>query len=138
MNYKGEPSNPLLLPSTKMDKTDFGFVGQYLLIGLSTVDYSYTNGVNLVSYTTRAKQMNPFIGLVIALVAASPIGLGLHRFFPGLGINLNQYLLEPVKKAFFGFLKAIVIPFLFVSVVASFFNMENISRMKHILKKLFG
>jgi len=137
ISFQGEPSNPLALPSVKMDKTDYGCVGQYLLIGLSTVGYTYTNGVNQVSFKTKVKQTNPVIGLIIAVVAASLFGMVLHKWFPSSGNTMNQYFLEPINKAFFGFLNAIVIPFLFISVVASFFNMENISRMKHILKNLF-
>jgi Na+/H+-dicarboxylate symporter len=43
-----------------------------------------------------------------------------------------------LSNAFFGLLNAIVIPFLFVSVIASIFNMENISQMKRIFRTLFG
>ncbi|WP_414716314.1 cation:dicarboxylate symporter family transporter, partial [Syntrophomonas wolfei] len=51
---------------------------------------------------------------------------------------MSASILIPLSKAFFGLLNAIVIPFLFLSVIASIFNMENIAQMKRIFRILFS
>jgi len=138
LSYRGAQSNPLAISDEEEDETEFSFIGQNILIGLSTVTYSYENGYNVITFTLKEKGTNPVILIIFALAAAIICGLIVNRFAPSLGPGLSASILIPLSKAFFGLLNAIVIPFLFLSVIASIFNMENIAQMKRIFRILFS
>ncbi len=135
--YRGAPSNPLS-PSGGDADDEFCFIGQNILIGLSTVAYSYENGCNVVAFTLKEKGLNPVAAIGLALGAAVICGLSVNSFAPALQKFLPAAILNPLSNTFFGLLNAIVIPFLFVSVIASIFNMENIAQMKRIFRTLFS
>jgi Na+/H+-dicarboxylate symporter len=137
LSHRGAPSNPLS-PSDVDADDEFSFIGQNILIGLSTVTYSYENGCNLVTFTLKEKGLNPVAAIALALIAAIICGLTVNRFAPAMQAILPASILTPLSNAFFGLLNAIVIPFLFVSVIASIFNMENIAQMKRIFRILFS
>lgn len=137
--YQGLPSNPLALAANEEeDDCEFRFIGQNILIGLSNNSFHYENGCNVVTFTLREQGMNPIAALALALSAAILCGLTINQFAPSIGAGLGTSVLTPLSNAFFGLLNAIVIPFLFVSVIASIFNMENIAQMKRIFRILFG
>ena len=138
LSYRGAQSNPLAISDKEEDEAEFSFIGQNILIGLSTVTYSYENGYNVITFTLKEKGTNPVIFIIFALAAAIICGLIVNRFAPSLGPGLSASILTPLSKAFFGLLNAIVIPFLFLSVIASIFNMENIAQMKRIFRILFS
>jgi Na+/H+-dicarboxylate symporter len=135
LNYWGEQSNPLTLPE-ETEESEIDLIGQNILIGLSSVTYSYDNGCNNVSYTLKEKPLNPAMTTAIALTAAIVFGLGLQYLAPDVGTLLAKNVLTPLSSKFFGFLNAIVIPVLFLSAIGSIFNMDNISQMKRIFKSL--
>ena len=135
MNFWGEQSNPLTLPE-ETEESDYDLIGQNILIGLSSVTYSYDNGCNNVSYTLKEKPLNPAMTTASALLAAIIIGSGLQYFAPDTGALIASNILTPLSSKFFGFLNAIVIPVLFLSAIGSIFNMDNISQMKRIFKSL--
>jgi Na+/H+-dicarboxylate symporter len=137
LSYRGAPSNPLS-PSGGDADEEFGFIGQNILIGLSTVTYSYENGCNVVAFNLREKGLNPVAAIGLALGSAIICGLSVNSFAPALQNFLPAAILDPLSNAFFGLLNAIVIPFLFVSVIASIFNMENIAQMKRIFRIVLG
>jgi len=137
LTYRGAQANPLDL-SEEAGDDEFSFIGQNILIGLSTVNYYYENGVNVVTFTLKKKGLNPVVAIALALGAAIICGLTVNRFAPSMQTILPASVLTPLSNAFFGFLNAIVIPFLFVSVIASIFNMDNIAQMKRIFKILFS
>ncbi|MEN6459946.1 MAG: cation:dicarboxylase symporter family transporter [Syntrophomonas sp.] len=136
--YKGAQSDPLSPPDEEADESEFNFIGQNILIGLSTVTYNYENGCNVVTFTLKEKAATPIVSIAFALVAAVIFGLAINRFAPSIRPTLSASLLNPLSGAFFGLLNAIVIPFLFVSVMASIFNMENIAQVKRIFQILFS
>jgi Na+/H+-dicarboxylate symporter len=137
--YQGLPSNPLARAANEEeDDCEFRFIGQNILIGLSNNSYHYENGCNVVTFTLREQGINPIAALALALSAAILCGLTISRFAPSIGAGLGTSVLTPLSNAFFGLLNAIVIPFLFVSVIASIFNMENVAQMKRIFRILFG
>lgn len=137
--YQGLPSNPLALAANEEeDDCEFRFIGQNILIGLSNNSFHYENGCNVVTFTLQEQGMNPIAALALALSAAILCGLTINQFAPSIGAGLGTSVLTPLSNAFFGLLNAIVIPFLFVSVIASIFNMENIAQMKRIFRILFG
>ena len=138
LSYRGAQSNPLAISDKEEDEAEFSFIGQNILIGLSTVTYSYENGYNVITFTLKEKGTNPVIFIIFALAAAIICGLIVNRFAPSLGPGLSTSILTPLSKAFFGLLNAIVIPFLFLSVIASIFNMENVAQMKRIFRILFS
>lgn len=138
LSYRGAQSNPLAISDEEEDEAEFSFIGQNILIGLSTVTYNYENGYNVITFTIKEKGINPVIFIIFALAAAIICGLIVNRFAPSLGPGLSASILTPLSKAFFGLLNAIVIPFLFLSVIASIFNMENIAQMKRIFRILFS
>ncbi len=138
LTYRGAPADPLTPPDGDGDQDEFGFIGQNILIGLATVAYSYENGYNVVSFTLKEKGLNPAAAIGLALGAAIVCGLTVNSFAPAMRKVLSASILIPLSDAFFGLLSAIVIPFLFVSVIASIFNMENIAQMKRIFGILFG
>jgi len=138
LSYKGPPSDPLSLPDEVDDESEFGFIGQNILIGLSTVSYTYENGHNVVTFTLKEKGANPLASSAVAIAAAVACGLTFERFAPSLGPVLSNSILTPLSSAFFGLLNAFVIPFLFVSVIASIFNMENIAQVKRVFRILFS
>ncbi len=137
LTYRGAQANPLDL-SEEAEDDEFSFIGQNILIGLSTVTYYYENGVNVVTFSLKKKGLNPVVAIALALGAAIICGLTVNRFAPSMQTILSTSILTPLSNAFFGFLNAIVIPFLFVSVIASIFNMDNIAQMKRIFKTLFS
>ncbi|MDD3894886.1 MAG: cation:dicarboxylase symporter family transporter [Syntrophomonadaceae bacterium] len=136
--YCGAQANPLTLSEKEEDESEFRFIGQNILIGLSTVTYTYENGCNIVTFTLKEKGTNPVVSIALALAAAILCGLTVNQFAPFIRPNLTASILTPLSNAFFGLLNAIVIPFLFVSVIASIFNMENIAQMKRIFRILFS
>lgn len=137
--YQGLPSNPLARAANEEeDDCEFRFIGQNILIGLSNNSYHYENGCNVVTFTLREQGINPIAALALALSAAILCGLTINQFAPSIGAGLGTSVLTPLSNAFFGLLNAIVIPFLFVSVIASIFNMENVAQMKRIFRILFG
>ncbi|HWQ75348.1 MAG TPA: cation:dicarboxylase symporter family transporter [Syntrophomonas sp.] len=138
LTYQGSMANPLAMDEAAGDEAEFRFIGQNILIGLSNVSYNYENGCNIVIFTLKEKSDNPLAAVIFALVAAVICGLTVNRLAPSLGANLNASVLTPLSNAFFGLLKAIVVPFLFVSVIASIFNMENVAQVKRIFRILFG
>ncbi len=138
LSYPGLPSNPLDLAAETEDDAEFRFIGQNILIGLSNTSYRYENGRNVVTFTLREQGVNPLAALALALSGAIFCGLTVNQFAPSLGTSLGSAVLTPLGNAFFGLLNAIVIPFLFVSVIASIFNMENLAQMKRIFRILFG
>ncbi len=137
LSYRGAPANPLSPPDEDEDD-EFSFIGQNILIGLTTVTYSYENGFNVVTFTLKEKVLNPVVAIVLALGAAVICGLAVNSFAPFMQNVLSASILTPLSNAFFGLLNAIVISFLFVSVIASIFNMENIAQMKRIFRILFS
>jgi Na+/H+-dicarboxylate symporter len=137
LSYRGAQSNPLS-PSDVDEDDEFRFIGQNILIGLSTVTYSYENGFNVVTFTLKQKGLNPVTAIASALAAAVVCGLTVNSFAPFMQTILSDSLLTPLSNAFFGLLNAIVIPFLFVSVIASIFNMENIAQVKRIFRILIS
>ena len=137
LSSRGAPSNPLS-PSDVDADDEFSFIGQNILIGLSTVTYSYENGYNVVTFTLKEKGLNPVAAIALALGAAVICGLTVNRFAPAMQTILPASILTPLSNTFFGLLNAIVIPFLFMSVIASIFNMENIAQMKRIFRILFS
>lgn len=138
LSYRGAQSNPLALSDEEEDESEFRFIGQNILIGLSTVTYTYENGCNVITFTIKEKGTNPVVSIAFALAAAIICGLTVNRFAPSIGPSLSASILTPLSNAFFGLLNAIVIPFLFLSVIASIFNMENIAQMKRIFRILFS
>lgn len=56
LSYRGAPSNPLAR-SDEDEDDEFRFIGQNILIGLSTVAYSYENGCNVVTFTLKEKEL---------------------------------------------------------------------------------
>ncbi len=138
LTYRGAQSDPLSPPNEEEDESEYGFISQNILIGLSTVTYNYENGCNVVTFTLKEKGSNPVVSIIIALAAAIICGLAVNRFAPSIRPGLSVSLLTPVSNAFFGLLNAIVIPFLFLSVIASIFNMENIAQVKRIFRILFS
>lgn len=138
LSYQGPQSNPLAPSDEEDDEAEFSFIGQNILIGLSTVTYIYENGCNIIIFTIKEKGINPVISMAFALTAAIICGLAVHRFIPSMGPGLKALILTPLSNAFFGLLNAIVIPFLFLSVIASIFNMENLAQMKRIFRILFS
>ncbi|MDD4803295.1 MAG: cation:dicarboxylase symporter family transporter [Syntrophomonas sp.] len=138
LTYKGAQSDPLAPPNEEEDESEFGFIGQNILIGLSTVTYNYENGCNVVTFTLKEKAFNPIVSIIFALAAAVICGLAVNRFAPSVRPTLAASLLTPLSSTFFGLLNAIVIPFLFVSVMASIFNMENIAQVKRIFRIIFN
>jgi hypothetical protein len=80
LSYRGAPSNPLVLDADEDD--EFSCIGQNILIGLSTVTYSYENGCNVVAFTLKEKGLNPVAVIALALVAAIICGLTVNRFAP--------------------------------------------------------
>ncbi len=138
LSYQGLPSNPLDLSMEAEDDAEFRFIGQNILIGLSNTSYRYENGHNVVTFTLREQGINPLVALALALSGAIICGLAANQLAPSLGASLGTAILTPLSNAFFGLLNAIVIPFLFVSVIASIFNMENLAQMKRIFRILFG
>ncbi|MEN6327320.1 MAG: cation:dicarboxylase symporter family transporter [Syntrophomonas sp.] len=135
---RGAQSNPLLPSDEAGDEEEYRFLGQNILIGLSTVSYAYEDGYNVTTFTIKEPRANPAFSIAIALVAAVIAGLAVNQFVPSIGPALGTSVLAPLKNAFFGMLNAIVIPFLFLSVIASIFNMENIAQMKRVFRILFS
>lgn len=138
LSYRGEQSNPLALSDEAEDESEFRFIGQNILIGLSAVTYTYENGDNVITFTIKEKGINPVVSIAFALAAAIICGLTVNRFTPSIGPSLSASILNPLSSAFFGLLNAIVIPFLFLSVIASIFNMENIAQTQRIFRILFS
>ena len=138
LTCRGMQSNPLAIPGEEDSDSEFQSIGRNILIGLSNVTYSYENGNNLVAYTLKVKSVNPVVYIFTALALAIICGLAVNAFAPALGPVLSTSLLTPLSNSFFGLLNAIVIPFLFVSVIASIFNMENLAQMKSIFRVLFS
>ena len=137
LNYWGDPQNPLTLPETAEDEAfEFNRIGQNILIGLSSVTYSYEKGCNNVSYTLKQKPLNPALTTAIALVGAILAGVILQAVAPALGQQIGTTILTPISGTFFGFLNAIVIPVLFFSALGSIFNMDNLAQMKRIFRLL--
>jgi len=137
LNYWGDQSNPLTLPEDAEDP-EFNFIGQNILIGLSSVTYAYENGCNNVSYTLKAKSANPAVTTGIALGGGIVFGLMVQYFSPSTGLLIANTMLTPLSQTFFGFLNAIVIPVLFFSAIGSIFNMDNIAQMKRIFRILLS
>ncbi|MDO9493871.1 dicarboxylate/amino acid:cation symporter [Acetobacterium sp.] len=137
LNYWSDPENPLTLPETSDDQDDdYNRIGQNILIGLSSVTYSYEKGCNNVSYTLKQKPLNPALTTAIALVGAILSGLVFLSVAPDLGKQIGTGILTPISSTFFGFLNAIVIPVLFFSAIGSIFNMDNLAQMKRIFRLL--
>ena len=135
--YAGNMLDPLSGEDPEMDEREFGNIGQQILIGLSHVQYSFKNGFNKIVYSLKKRRINSGSHILISMIAALLAGFVFHEFFPALGSKIDGHFLSPVNQAFFGLLAAIAIPFLFLSVVASMINMENISQMKTIFSTLF-
>ncbi|HWQ75455.1 MAG TPA: cation:dicarboxylase symporter family transporter [Syntrophomonas sp.] len=138
LSYGGLPSNPLVLPDEEEAEAEFNFLSQNILIGLSNVSYAYENGHNVVVFTIKVPGINPVLFIFIALATAVASGLIINNFLPSISKGLSASLLTPLSNAFFGLLNAVVIPFLFMSVIASIFNMENLAQMKRVFRILFG
>lgn len=137
LNYRGNQSDPLTLPED-VDDPEFNLLGQNILIGLSSVTYSYENGCNNVSYTLKAKSVNPALKTAIALVAGIFCGLAFQYFSPTIGLWLAGTILKPLIGTFFGFINAMVVPVLFLSTIGSIFNMDNMAQMKRIFRSLLS
>ena len=137
LNYWGNQSDPLTLPE-EVDDPEFNLIGQNILIGLSSVTYSYENGCNNVSYTLKVKSANPALTTAIALVAGIFCGLAFQYFSPSTGLWIADTILNPLSGTFFGFLNAMVVPVLFLSAIGSIFNMDNIAQMKRIFRSLLS
>ncbi|OFV70406.1 dicarboxylate/amino acid:cation symporter [Acetobacterium wieringae] len=137
LNYWGNPENPLTLPETpEGEAVDYNRIGQNILIGLSSVTYSYEKGCNNVSYTLKQKPLNPALTTAIALLGAILTGFFIQMMAPELGKQVGTGILSPISSTFFGFLNAIVIPVLFFSAIGSIVNMDNLAQMKRIFRLL--
>ncbi|AFA48801.1 dicarboxylate/amino acid:cation symporter [Acetobacterium woodii] len=136
LNYRSEPKNPLTASELSEDQElEFSRIGQDILIGLSSVTYSYEKGNN-ISYTLKQKPLNPALTTAIAFVSAILCGLIFLAAAPALGKMFGTMILTPISSTFFGFLNAIVIPVLFFSAIGSIFNMDNLAQMKKIFRML--
>ncbi len=136
LSCPGIQANPLVLDDNA--DAEFDFIGQNILIGLSKISYSYENGHNTITYTIKEKPVNPVLAIAIALAGAALSGVAVNNLAPAVSSCLSKTVLTPLSNAFFGLLNAVVIPFLFISVVASIFNMENIAQMKRVFRILFS
>ncbi len=137
LSYKGEQFDPLSF-SNNINNPDGLNISQHILIGLSNVNYIYRNGINTVTFSLKQKGINPALSILVALGTAILLGILVNRYASSAGQNFTNSFLIPLNQAFFGLLNAVVIPFLFVSVIAGIFNMESIAQMKHIFRILFG
>ncbi|WKY48925.1 cation:dicarboxylase symporter family transporter [Eubacteriaceae bacterium ES3] len=136
LNFCGESLNPLMANDTYPNQDDYDALSQSILIGLSSVTYSYENGCNKIAYTIKQKPINPAVSTATALVAGVVLGLMLLNISPDLSNSIGTKILTPISSTFFSFLNAIVIPVLFFSAIGSIFNMENLSQMKRIFRLL--
>lgn len=137
MSFVGAPANPLAI-SEGQDLPEEDLIGSNILIGLSHATYTYKNGCNKITYTIKQTAVNPALAIGGALIGGILCGLLLNRFLPALGPIVSGSFLTPVSQAFFGLLNGMVAPLLFVSVIASIFNMENLAQMKRIFGTLLA
>jgi Na+/H+-dicarboxylate symporter len=137
LKFCGKQANPMSTREVTEDsEMDANRIGQDILIGLSSVTYSYENGCNKVSYTLKQKPLNPAALTAIALIAGILTGVVFQNTAPSFGKQFAEMILTPVSSTFFSFLNAIVIPVLFFSTIGSIFNMENLAQMKRIFRLL--
>lgn len=137
LKFFGKQANPLAIHElSECPEEDANRIGQDILIGLSSVTYSYENGCNKISYTLKQKPLNPALTTAVALIAGISIGFIFQSIAPSFGKQIAEMILTPVSSTFFSFLNAIVIPVLFFSAIASIFNMENLAQMKRIFRLL--
>ncbi len=137
LSCHGAEANPLILPDDP-EQSEVTAIGQQILIGLSTVSYQYENGTNYTHYTVKEKALNPALGIGLALAAATLSGWLVMQFAPSLGQSLATHVFSPFSNTYFGLLNAIVMPLLFVSVLGSIFNMENLAQVKRVFAVLLG
>ena len=97
LSCKGMQADPLAKSDSEADE-EFNFIGQNILIGLSTVTYNYEKGCNIVAFTIKGKGINPVVSLVFALVAAVICGLAVQSAVPDFASVLSTSLLTPLRS----------------------------------------
>lgn len=135
LSYCEIEANPLAMPEDAAPD-ESSRIGQNILMGLLHVAYAYDNGINKITYTLKEKRRNEAVGILAALAAAILSGLIVKTIAPHFGQMIAQRLLAPLDNAFFGLLNATIVPLLFVSVIGSIFNMENLAQVKRIFAML--
>ncbi len=136
MSYEGPAANPMAISGLD-DLSELDLIGSKILVGLSQATYEYKNGTNKINFTIKQKQINPTVAIGGALLSAVLLGLLVNNFFYEFGTIITNTLLNPIGNTFFGLLNGLVAPLLFVSVLSSMFNMENLSQIKVIFRSLF-
>jgi len=100
--------------------------------------YSYFRDINCVSLVIKKKESESIIPLVIAIVASISLGLFLIHFAPRIAEILHDEVFTPLFDAFIGVLKAVVGPFVLLSVTWGIYSMSIQSNLGRVGKSLFG
>lgn len=139
LRYAGNQANPMAWsPEEPIDKPEIDLISQNILIGLSSVQYTYENATNQLTFTVTQKPFNPMLAIVLALTGGISCGLlGLY-LAPDQAAALPAGLFAPLTSAYMGLLNSIVGPLLFISIIAGILNMQSLARIRQVFGTLFG
>lgn len=106
---------------------------QILLSRLETVPlFSYTRGTNLVTFKIRRKKANPFVLLLIGLLAGAALGFGGWLLPTGFTDMAVSDWIEPICNAYLEVFCLCGIPLIFLSVALGIFGVGDLSTFGRI------
>ncbi len=131
--YQNMVKNPL------KNKEEYGNLGMTEIImanlGMAWM-YQMADGVNRVFIRVPAKKVNQLVEVGGAIFLAVAAGLALGALPHQIAEAFSAYLINPLFETFLGFLSAIVVPMMFLSVVWGVVNIGNSRQLGHIGKKV--
>lgn len=132
LEIEGEAYNVF---SEKDEEQSFFSVSILKNLGLSP-EYTFNKNKNEYSFKVKKKSLNPFVQLVIAIVAAVAVG-ALGFVLPDVVRNTALELaLNPLHDTFFNILGCIAGPMVFLSVAWGIYGIGDAATLKRIGKKM--
>lgn len=115
------------------------FLGDSILYNLNlSPDYNYVSGRNEYSFKFKAKKLNPFFVMFIAVFLAVGLGTLSRVFFADVMEGVIEGFITPIYEAFLNVLSCIAGPMIFLSVAWGIYGIGDVATLKRVGKKVFS
>ena len=132
LEAEGPPEDP-----NAVENEDFGAYCGSVLVSLNLKpEFSYTDGVNRVTFRMKRKSRNQLVMLAAVVISALAVGF-LGLLLPGqIRGKIMSGLLEPLYDAFLNLLGCVAGPLVFISVTWGIYGIGDMETLGRVGKKL--
>lgn len=136
----GEKLNPFDVEDEEEICSEMVSAGNHILLAIGLAPkYSYRRGVNRLTFYVDEKTMNPALQLLLAVLAATVVGVAGRLILPMAAITfITGSILQPIYETFFRALTCIAEPMIFISMVWGIIGVGDVRTFKNIGLKMSG